>query len=157
MKLPFKGKSPTLPQYWEVMVEVWPAWDHREERGGTDGGRASQRKGSRTDRRRGRWQARNMPNFEGNWKMKSSLNFEELLKALGEFCDLILKCHNKQFCCPLNCTWITYNDPFINKINLKKCLLPTPSTFKIYKYRSRFLEYVWFSAEFKTLLSSFKS
>ncbi|CAF99899.1 unnamed protein product, partial [Tetraodon nigroviridis] len=24
-----------------------------------------------------------MPNFEGNWKMKSSLNFEELLKALG--------------------------------------------------------------------------
>ncbi|XP_011608258.1 cellular retinoic acid-binding protein 1-like [Takifugu rubripes] len=24
-----------------------------------------------------------MPNFEGTWKMKSSLNFEELLKALG--------------------------------------------------------------------------
>lgn len=25
-----------------------------------------------------------MPNFEGTWKMKSSENFEELLKALGE-------------------------------------------------------------------------
>uniref|UniRef100_A0A8C4TYX8 Cytosolic fatty-acid binding proteins domain-containing protein n=1 Tax=Falco tinnunculus TaxID=100819 RepID=A0A8C4TYX8_FALTI len=25
-----------------------------------------------------------MPNFSGNWKMKSSENFEELLKALGE-------------------------------------------------------------------------
>ncbi|KAL2295635.1 hypothetical protein Nmel_018750, partial [Mimus melanotis] len=24
-----------------------------------------------------------MPNFSGNWKMKSSENFEELLKALG--------------------------------------------------------------------------
>lgn len=30
-----------------------------------------------------------MPNFEGNWKMKSSENFEELLKALGED-DLLL-------------------------------------------------------------------
>lgn len=28
--------------------------------------------------------AANMPNFEGTWKMKSSVNFEELLKALGE-------------------------------------------------------------------------
>lgn len=26
-----------------------------------------------------------MPNFSGNWKMKSSENFEELLKALGEW------------------------------------------------------------------------
>lgn len=26
----------------------------------------------------------NMPNFEGTWKMKSSMNFDELLKALGE-------------------------------------------------------------------------
>ncbi|CAI9591185.1 unnamed protein product [Staurois parvus] len=25
-----------------------------------------------------------MPNFSGNWKMKCSENFEELLKALGE-------------------------------------------------------------------------
>lgn len=25
-----------------------------------------------------------MPNFEGTWKMKSSANFEDLLKALGE-------------------------------------------------------------------------
>lgn len=25
-----------------------------------------------------------MPNFSGTWKMKSSENFEELLKALGE-------------------------------------------------------------------------
>lgn len=26
----------------------------------------------------------NMPNFEGTWKIKSSMNFDELLKALGE-------------------------------------------------------------------------
>lgn len=25
-----------------------------------------------------------MPNFEGSWKMKSSENFDDLLKALGE-------------------------------------------------------------------------
>lgn len=30
--------------------------------------------------------ARNMPNFTGTWKMKSSENFDELLKALGEDC-----------------------------------------------------------------------
>ncbi|XP_028567052.2 cellular retinoic acid-binding protein 2 [Podarcis muralis] len=40
------------------------------------------RPGSR--RRRRRTNARpKMPNFSGNWKMKSSENFEELLKALG--------------------------------------------------------------------------
>lgn len=26
-----------------------------------------------------------MPNFAGTWKMKSSENFEELLKALGKY------------------------------------------------------------------------
>lgn len=30
-------------------MEVWPVWDRREERGGTDGGRESQRKESATD------------------------------------------------------------------------------------------------------------
>lgn len=42
--------------------------------------------------------------------MKSSLNFDELLKALGEFWDLIIKIilkRDKQLCCPLNYTWIT--------------------------------------------------
>lgn len=80
MKLPFKRKSQTLPLNWEVMEGVWPAQDNREER------RAEER--SRTGRRAGRRHARNMSNFEGTWKMKSSLNFEELLKALGEFWDL---------------------------------------------------------------------
>lgn len=68
---------------------VWPAW---EERGGTDGGRgrkAKEEKRSGAERRRGRRHARIMPNFEGTWKMKSSVNFEELLKALGEFSHLI--------------------------------------------------------------------
>lgn len=54
--------------------------------------------------------------------MKSSLNFEELLKALGEFWfwDLLLfKCLNKQVCCPLIDTWNTNSDNFTNKINVK--------------------------------------
>lgn len=72
-----------------------------------------------------------MPNFEGNWKMKSSLNFEELLKALGEFCALIVKCRNKQLRCPLNYTWITYH-LFFNQVHLKKC---------------RFWEHIWFPAD----------
>ncbi|TNM90821.1 hypothetical protein fugu_003110 [Takifugu bimaculatus] len=31
-----------------------------------------------------------MPNFEGTWKMKSSLNFEELLKALASLQHLLM-------------------------------------------------------------------
>lgn len=76
------------------------------------------RRGSGTDRRRGRRHAINMPNFEGTWKMKSSLNFEELLKALGEFWswDLLwFKCLNKQVCCPLIYIWNTNSDNFPNK------------------------------------------
>ena len=50
------------------------------------------KKGSRGDRRQEvkadtqskTPQGKKMPNFEGTWKMKSSENFEDLLKALGE-------------------------------------------------------------------------
>lgn len=104
MKLPFKRKSQTLPLYWEVMVGVWPAWDNREER------RAEERE--QNGQTRGRRHARNMPNFEGTWKMKSSLNFEELLKALGEFWDLLFKCLNKQIWRPLIYSWNANSDTF---------------------------------------------
>ena len=77
---------------WNDPLEKTPPLPRREEEGGTDRRRESQGKGSAADRRRWRWPARIMANFEGNWKMKSSLNFEELLKALGEFCNLVIKC-----------------------------------------------------------------
>lgn len=34
-----------------------------------------------------------MPNFAGNWKMRSSENFDELLKALGESSTVPLLLH----------------------------------------------------------------
>lgn len=46
VKLPFKEKSPTLPQYWEVMVEVWPG---RREEGQTEGEKVRGEGAERTD------------------------------------------------------------------------------------------------------------
>lgn len=59
-----------------------------------------------------------MSNFEGTWKMKSSLNFEELLKALGEFWDFLFKCLSKQIWHPLIYTWNAKSDTFTDKINV---------------------------------------
>lgn len=36
-----------------------------------------------------------MPNFEGTWKMRSSENFDELLKALGENNLLFFFCRSE--------------------------------------------------------------
>lgn len=51
-------------------------------------------KGTQIHSRESRWK---MPNFAGNWKMKSSENFDELLKALGKRIHLVLFCYLEQF------------------------------------------------------------
>lgn len=61
----------------------------RECRGGRRERKPAERVQRGTDDRRHRLThiqnpSRKMPNFEGSWKMKSSENFDDLLKALGE-------------------------------------------------------------------------
>lgn len=82
-----------------VMLGLCGITAHRGgEKGGKSTGSDRERENEPEERERGRQttrrlthnhhqnhrNARKMPNFEGTWKMKSSHNFEELLKALGE-------------------------------------------------------------------------
>lgn len=80
--------------WWEGLVQCVGSLHAGRRKGGStelDGGRESlkNRSKKRTDYERRRLThiqnlTRKMPNFEGTWKMKSSENFEELLRALGE-------------------------------------------------------------------------
>lgn len=76
--------------------------------------------------------------------MKSSLNFEELLKALGEFWDLLFKCLNNQIWCPFIYTWNANSDTLTDKINVSRDL----------QFQFHFWEYVRFCADFASLLSA---